>query len=203
MRPKKGVSVAHQLQAQLDQALVNRAYRAYGEAMQAAQLFEVSLHLLILGLLYERSDLKTFRECIDLHAYISKETVGRLISRLNKELPSVTASFERELGFKKALELRNLLAHDYFPKYHLQWLFPTGLRRQIRHLRRIKRRLHYAAARAEHIWDVLCEKGKVDQERIIGEVNPLIPLIKELRDYDPERLRRQQKRKPISRPNRQ
>ena len=88
MRPRKGLTVAQQLQAPLNQALLNRAYRAYGEAMESAQLLETSLALLLLGVFYERSDLENLEECAKLHGYLFKATVGRLILRLKRELPS-------------------------------------------------------------------------------------------------------------------
>ncbi len=180
MRPRKGLTVAQQLQAPLNQALLNRAYRAYGEAMESAQLLETSLALLLLGVFYERSDLENLEECAKLHGYLFKATVGRLILRLKRELPS-TAIVERQLN--KALQLRNLLAHDYFRTYMFEWLYPAGLRRRVRHLRRINHHLQHVTNIVSHIWDLLCKKGKVDAEITIQEINvKLLPRIKELKE---------------------
>ena len=79
--------------------------------MDAAQVLETGLGLLLLHLQHERTTQKTFEELAHLHGYLFTRPLGNLIKLMKKK---VTVPPQIEADLAKALELRNLIAHRYF-----------------------------------------------------------------------------------------
>src|SRR5205807_9829299 len=108
--PQHKGSLAHELRAHLSQRSLNAAFRAYAEAMNAAQLLETAIALLVFHLRYERTPNTDPDQLFRLYAPEFQRPLGALMQLLRREI-QVPADLEANLA--NALSLRNFIAHRY------------------------------------------------------------------------------------------
>lgn len=95
----------------------DEVHAKYGAAMEAAQMFEAEVGLLILCVeslekgLYREPDRAAAK---DLIANIDSQALGQLLHRVRKQVTLLAHIDER---FKSGLKARNMLAHGFF-HYH-------------------------------------------------------------------------------------
>ncbi|ASF49140.1 hypothetical protein [Methylophaga nitratireducenticrescens] len=83
----------------------------YGAAMYAAQLFEVELVTLLLGLKRLRDPDTDLDEYDDLDALLSRKTLGALLKELEKHCVLELEFKDMLIGYR---DQRNFLAHEFF-----------------------------------------------------------------------------------------
>lgn len=83
----------------------------YGAAMYAAQLFEVELVTLLLGLKRLRDPDTELNEYDDLDALLSCKTLGALLKELEKHCVLELEFKDMLIGYR---DQRNFLAHEFF-----------------------------------------------------------------------------------------
>lgn len=126
------------VQSRLDQDLLNSAYRAYGRAMNSAQVLENNILMLLVALEREASGIDTLDESERLYGIFSKRTLGQLMHLLRQSIP-IPAKFEELLS--EAINIRNLLAHRYFTDRLPSWLYAPGLKKIVSELKEARDKL--------------------------------------------------------------
>ena len=134
----------------------------YGAAMYAAQLFEVELVTLLLGLKRFRDPDTSPGEYDDLDTLLSRKTLGALLKELEKHCALSKEFKDLLIGYR---DQRNFLAHEFFYTRAKDLTNTRGYERLTSELQGIERQLREADQIAMRMSENIRKASGIDEEK--------------------------------------